>query len=872
MATFQGKRTKQTISSELRAAAQKFSTAENVTLFTTLLTAFDLLLYRYTRQTDILVGTVAAGRVRPELERLVGLFINNIPLRSDLSGDPTVREMLARNRDVTLGAFSHQDVPFGDLVEATQGHREMNRSPLFQTLFILQNFPLRDLEFAGLTLKPVAIDIGASRFDLTIEAGESSKGELVMDWEYNTLLFDDATIERFKQHFEALLAGIVHSPQLRISELPMMSAEELRGILEAASGETFPIAHVCVHQLFEEQAARHANEPAVTFEGTTLSYGDLNKRANRLANKLRKLGVGPDVLVAVCLERSAEMVVAVLAVLKAGGAYVPLDPAYPRDRVQFILEDSHAAVAITEEKLLELVGSSAPAVVCVDRDREALAVESDVLPAVADVAATGPKNLAYVIYTSGSTGKPKGVEVMHHSVVNFLASMRKTLGFLEKDRLLAVTTLSFDIAGLELYLPLTSGGCVVVAAKSALADGLTLGRMIEEQKISVMQATPVTWRLLLDSGWRGKAGLKILCGGEAFPAELAKRLAQTGGEVWNLYGPTETTIWSTTYRVPSEAEATADASENGHGGARGQASGHGAGSGHNAGRVPIGKPIANTQLYVLDEKLQPVPNGVAGELFIGGDGLARGYLRRAELTSERFISNPFGEGRLYRTGDLVRRLVDGNVEYLERLDNQIKLRGFRIELGEIESALEQQANIAHAVAMVREDTPGDQRLTAYVVTHQQNGRDVRAIRQALSARLPEYMVPAQFVFLDVLPLTPNKKVDKRALPVPEKTAVVSAMYVPPKTQAEVDVAAIWRDLLKHERVGTNDNFFDLGGHSLLVVQLQSRLRQKFGTEITLVELFQMPTVAAIASLVESRNGKTPGSKVPAGASSYPNSN
>jgi amino acid adenylation domain-containing protein len=863
MATFQGKRTKQTISSELRAAAQKFSTAENVTLFTTLLTAFDLLLYRYTRQTDILVGTVAAGRVRPELERLVGLFINNIPLRSDLSGGPTVREMLARNRDVTLGAFSHQDVPFGDLVEATQGHREMNRSPLFQTLFILQNFPLRDLEFAGLTLKPVAIDIGASRFDLTIEAGESAKGELVMDWEYNTLLFDDATIERFKRHFEALLAGIVSSPQLRISELPMMSAEELRGILGAASGETFPIAHVCVHQLFEEQAAKHANDPAVTFEGAALSYAELNKRANRLANKLRKLGVGPDVLVAVCLERSAEMVVAVLAVLKAGGAYVPLDPAYPRDRVQFILEDSHAAVAITEEKLLELVGSSAPAVVCVDRDREALAAETYVLPAMADASATGPKNLAYVIYTSGSTGKPKGVEVMHHSAVNFLASMRKAPGFSEKDRLLAVTTLSFDIAGLELYLPLTSGGCVAVAAKSALADGVALGRMIEDQKISVMQATPVTWRLLLDSGWRGKAGLKILCGGEAFPAELAKRLAQTGGEVWNLYGPTETTIWSTSYRVPSETSTAADGAS---------ADGRGADRGHNAGRVPIGKPIANTQLYVLDEKLQPVPNGVAGELFIGGDGLARGYLRRAELTAERFISNPFGEGRLYRTGDLVRRLPDGNVEYLERLDNQIKLRGFRIELGEIESALEQQSNIAHAVAMVREDTPGDQRLTAYVVTRQQNGRDVGAIRQALSARLPEYMVPAQFVFLDALPLTPNKKVDKRALPVPEKTAVVSALYVPPKSQAEVDVAAIWRDLLKHERVGTNDNFFDLGGHSLLVVQLQSRLRQKFGTEITLVELFQMPTVAAIASLVESRNGKTPGSRVPAGPSSYPNSN
>ena len=850
MATFQGKRTKQSISSDLRAAAQKFSTAENVTLFTTLLTAFDVLLYRYTRQTDILVGTVAAGRVRPELERLVGLFINNIPLRSDLSGDPTVREMLARNRDVTLGAFSHQDVPFGDLVEATQGHREMNRSPLFQTLFILQNFPLRELEFAGLTLKPVAIDIGASRFDLTIEAGESAKGELVMDWEYNTLLFDNSTIERFKRHFEALLAGIVSSPGLRISDLPMMSPEEQRAIVASSAGEKAAIPPVCVHQLFEEQVRKREGEAAVIFEGATLTYGDLNARANRLANRLRELGVGPDVLVAVCMERSAEMVVAVLAVLKSGGAYVPLDPAYPRERIRFILEDSQAAVAITEERLLDLIGASAPAVVCVDRDREVLAAKSDVLdPAGSYVK---PNNLAYVIYTSGSTGKPKGVEVMHHSVVNFLESMRREPGFSARDRLLGVTTLSFDIAGLELYLPLTSGGCVVVAAKGTLADGVALGRMIQDAGITVMQATPVTWRLLLDSGWRGKTGLKILCGGEAFPAELAKRLAQTGGEVWNLYGPTETTIWSTVYRVRAQAEDGAE---------------------QNLGRVPIGRPIANTQVYVLDDKLQPVPDGVAGELFIGGDGLARGYLRRPELTLERFIISPSGERRLYRTGDLARRVQDGNFEYLERLDNQIKLRGFRIELGEIESALEQQANIAHAVAMVREDTPGDQRLTAYVVVRQQNGRDVSAIRQALGMKLPEYMIPAQFVFLDTLPLTPNKKVDKRALPVPEKTAAVSALFVPPKTQSETDVAGIWRDLLKHERVGINDNFFDLGGHSLLVVQLQSQLRQKIGTEITLVELFQMPTVAAIAALIESRNGKKPGGKtLLAGASSHPHSN
>jgi hypothetical protein len=381
MATFQGRRVKQVIASELRAAAHKVSLAENVTLFTTLLTVFDVLLYRYTRQTDILVGTVAAGRIRQELERMVGLFINNLPLRSDLSGDPTAREMLARNRDVTLGAFSHQDVPFGDLVEATQGHREMNRAPLFQTLFILQNFPLRELEFAGLTLKPVAIDIGASRFDLTIEAGESIKGELVMDWEYNTLLFDDSTIERFQRHFEALLRGMVSTPEKRISELPMMSEAELEALVSDGVGGAFgakrDIASVCIHELFEKQVERRADEPAVIFEGARLSYRELNVRANRLANRLRRMGVKGDSLVAVCLERSANMVVAVLAVLKAGGAYVPLDPAYPRDRIGFILEDSQAAVVITEDRLLDLVGKAAPSVICVDRDREAIGRESD---------------------------------------------------------------------------------------------------------------------------------------------------------------------------------------------------------------------------------------------------------------------------------------------------------------------------------------------------------------------------------------------------------------------------------------------------------------------------------------------------------------
>jgi amino acid adenylation domain-containing protein len=509
-----------------------------------------------------------------------------------------------------------------------------------------------------------------------------------------------------------------------------------------------------------------------------------------------------------------------LAVLKAGGAYVPLDPQFPRERLQFMLEDSNAPVLVTQEHLLPILPANRPGTLCLDRERESIAQQSAELPNTK----TKGENLAYVIYTSGSTGKPKGVAIEHRAVVNFLASMSREPGISARDHLLAVTTLSFDIAGLEMFLPLVTGAQITIAPRAAVADGAALARLLSESGATMMQATPVTWRLLLDSGWQGRPGFKLLCGGEAMPRELANRLLATGGELWNLYGPTETTIWSTIHRVDSRS-----------------------------GSVPIGKAIANTQVYVLDENREIVPEGSVGGLYIGGDGLARGYWKRPETTEERFVPNPFQLGsRLYRTGDLVRRLPDGNLEYIGREDQQIKLRGYRIELGEIESVLEQQPGVRQAVVIVREDEPGDQRLAAYVVSHVPG--NAAALRVALAARLPEYMVPSAFVFLDALPLTPNKKVDRKALPIPAAQPVASAEPVGTETQKKV--AAIWRTLLKVPEVGLHDNFFALGGHSLLVVQVQSRLRQEFSREISIAELFERPTVAEVAELLDASKEAT----------------
>lgn len=575
----------------------------------------------------------------------------------------------------------------------------------------------------------------------------------------------------------------------------------------------------CVHHLLEAQAQRTPGALAVQFGERSLSYAELDRRANQLAQLLQKQGVRRESLVGLCVERSLEMVVALLGILKAGGAYVPLDPAYPRDRIQHVLEDAHVQFLITQKELLKQLPSTTSKLICLDPDWQALEGESD----VAVTAEVDAGNLAYVIYTSGSTGKPKGVQLEHRSVVNFLCSMQREPGFSQSDILVAVTTLSFDIAGLEMYLPLVTGGRVVIAPREATYDGRLLSALIERSKATVMQATPATWRVLFESGWPGKGDLKVLVGGEALPAELARELMQRCGQVWNMYGPTETTIWSSVYKV----------------------------QGDEARILPIGRPIANTSFYILDQDRQPVAVGSEGELYIGGEGLARGYFERPELTSEKFVSDPFSDrpqARMYRSGDLVRSREDGNVEYLGRLDHQIKIRGFRIELGEIEAVLDQHSDVLRSVVVAHEESSGDKRLIAYVVVNTESEASAAQLREHARKQLPDYMIPAAIVQLATLPLTPNGKVDRKALPAPKATDFASDVnYVAPRNPIERKLVMLWEATLGIHPIGVRTSFFDLGGRSLLAARLFTKISRVFGRDLPLATLFRASTIEQLAA-------------------------
>ncbi len=807
-------------------ALQKLGRECNATLFMTLLAAFKVLLFRYTGQEDIVVGSPIAGRNRAETEALIGFFINNLVLRTQMHGSPNFRELLTRVRQVSLGAFGHQDLPFEKLVEELQPERNLSTPPLFQVMFILQNAPMDEVDFAGLTLSPVAFNnYKTSRFDISIYMGEDDNGQLIGAFEYNTDLFQKATIKRMVGHFETLLEGIVANPNQPISELPFLMESEKCLILEEWNDTTrdYPQDR-CFHQAFEAQAEKTPDAVATIFDGQNITYGELNARANQLSHRLKKMNVSADNLVGICVERSIEMMIGLLGIMKAGGAYVPVDPAYPRDRVAFMLEDAGISVLLTQKKLVDSLPEHAASVLCLD-DWQSISTESTDNPGTV----ISSDSLAYVIYTSGSTGKPKGVAIRHGNLVNFLYSMAETPGFTEKDILLAVTTLSFDIAGLELYLPLITGGCVVLTSREVASDGRRLSKEMEKYGATIMQATPATWRMLLDSDWQGNPKLKMLCGGEAMPRELANRLVEKGASLWNMYGPTETTIWSAAQEIVA-----------------------------GDGLVSIGSAIANTQLYIVDGNLRPVPVGVHGELLIGGDGLARGYLYRADLTAEKFIPDPFSKkpgARLYRTGDLTRFLPDGNIEYISRIDHQVKIRGFRIELGEIESVLSSHAGVDKAAVIVREDNPGDKRLVAYIISENKETPKASSLRSHLQEKLPEYMVPSAFVFLDKLPLTPNGKLDRKALPAPDAGGIeLQTEYKPPHNEAERIIAAVWKDVLHVDKVGVNDNFFDLGGHSLLLVQVQNKLCDKLQRELSIIELFKYPTVKSLAQFFN------PGSK------------
>jgi amino acid adenylation domain-containing protein len=809
---------------------QELSRRERVTPFMTLLAAFKCLLQRYTFQEDVPVGTPIANRNRVEVENLVGVFINTLVMRTDLSGDPTFRTLLGRVREGALGAYAHQDLPFEKLVEELQPERDPSRQPLFQVLFNYQTEPVRPVTAGGCRWAARLLHNGTSKFDLTLFIEETPHGQRAK-FEYNTDLFEPATVERMAGHYLTLLAGALADPDRRLGQIPLLTESERRLLLEWNDTRAdYPGR--CTHQLFEEQAARAPNRPAVTIQNEQVSYGELNARANQVAHYLKTLGVGADVPVGLCVERSVQMVLGALAILKAGGAYVPLDPAFPPERLSFYVEDSRLPVLLTQEHLRGRVPAPGAPVVCLDGDRDAIAT----MPTHNPPPSSGPDNLVYVIYTSGSTGKPKGVQVLQRALTNLLTSLRQEPGLTADDVLLSVTTLSFDIHALELWLPLTTGARVVVVSREEAADGSRLVERLEQSRATVLQATPATYQLLLASGWQGSPRLTALCGGEQMNVELAAQLLPRVAALWNMYGPTETTVWSTAHRVTS-----AD------------------------GTIPIGRPIANTQVYLVDRALQLVPVGVAGELLIDGDGVARGYHNRPELTAEKFIPDPFrpgAGGRLYRTGDLARYLPDGTLECLGRIDHQVKVRGYRIELGEIETLLGQHPAVRACVVVARKEESGVDSLAAYLLVKPGQEAAPEAFRAFLQDRLPDYMVPSHFVTLEAFPLTPNGKIDRKALPAPDSAATEGRPpFVAPRTEVEWDLTEVWMDVLKVKPIGVHDNFFDLGGHSFLAAVLMARIKQQLGQSLPLGTLFEAPTVEKLAAVLQQHRKGGSGSSL-----------
>ncbi|MGC4099605.1 MAG: amino acid adenylation domain-containing protein [Nitrospira sp.] len=824
--TFNGAHRMVELPTSLIERLKQFSAEHNATVFMTLLACFQILLYRYSGQTDVAVGSPIANRTQTAVESIIGSFVNTLVLRTDLSGDPTFIELMARVRDTALEAYAHQDFPFDKLVETMHSSRDHSSAPLVQVLFNVPNAPIGEINVQGLSWVPFEVESQAAQFDLTltIETEISRKAYL----SFNTDLFEPQTIERMLGQYKTLLHSALENPLSKLSVLPTLTASERQHMLQDWNRTKRDYPHSeCFPQLFEAQAERTPEAVAVSMGQTVLRYGELNARANQLAHYLRTRGARPGVAVGIGLERSVEMVIALIAVLKTGAAYVPLDPDYPRDRLRYMSENAALAIILTAESLADRFDVQLSHKLCLDQQWGTIAQESDQnLPPAAT-----SQDLAYILYTSGSTGQPKGVEIPHRALVNFLWSIRHEPGCSADDIMLSVTTLSFDIAGLELYVPLLVGARIEIASRTVAMDGRQLRALCETVQPTIMQATPATWRMLVEAGWLGSNGLTILCGGEPLPPDLAASLLDRSRALWNMYGPTETTIWSTIEKV-----ARTDR------------------------EITIGRPIANTDVYILDQFLQPVPVGVSGELYIGGHGLARGYRGRPDLTEDRFIPHPFSQashGKLYRTGDLARYRPDGRIVHLGRLDYQVKIRGFRIELGEIETALSRHRAVRQAVVMARDDQQGAKQLVAYVVCQDGAAPSQPELRSFLRSEVPEYMVPSLFVFLQAMPLTANNKVDRKALPSPASTLSGDAVYVAPRDRMDLQMSALWHQVFGIDKIGIHDNFFDLGGHSLKAAQLFYLIEQVYGRHLPLPTLFQAPTIAGLTSVLTQEQWTPP---------------
>ncbi len=829
------------LAEKLVNSLKTISADRDVDIFVTLLAIFKVLIYRYVDRQDLLIGTPIEISNRSAVDLLV--------FRTDLSGNPTFTQVLERTNQVVSEASEHQDLPFDRLIEALEIERSPSYHPLFQVMFswAQSNADLQSLarltEKFNITRTRSTPAPRSSPLDLSLKLEQTESG-IFGHFEYSTDLFEAATIDRMAMHFQKLVESIIANPAQSIDELHILTDAERHQLLVEWNQTQIDYPQQCIHQLFEAQVERTPDNIAIVFEQQQLTYRELDNRANQVAHYLQSQGILPNMLVGLYVERSPIMMIGLLGILKTGAAYVPLDPNHPLDRIEYVLEDAQIRIILTQQQLTcRLQNRSSVELICLDTDWAKISTQ----PTNMSIVATDPDQIAYLIYTSGSTGKPKGVEARHRGVVNFITSMQHQPGMTATDILLSVTTLSFDMAVLEIYLPITVGAQLVLVSREDAMDGIRLAATIAQLGITVMQGTPATWRVLLDSGWQGAPNLKVITGAEPISTDLVTQLLAKSSSVWNLYGPTETTVWSTAYQVQGDEQ-----------------------------RISIGKPIGNTEIYILDPHFQPVPIGVTGELYIGGAGLARGYWHKPDLTAEKFIPNPFSTdptARIYRTGDLARYLPTGEIECLGRIDFQVKLRGFRIELGGIEAILCQHPQIAQAVAIVREDNPEDRRLVAYITIDSQEERlsqqqsdpggenqlrplSVGQIREFLAGKLPSYMVPSTVVFLDTLPLTPNGKIDRRALPVPQNIRQLDTLLVTSDDELELQLTKMWEQVLKIQPVGIKDNFFDLGGHSLLAVKLIAEIEQIWHQKLPLATFIAAPTIAQFATVIRQEQGST----------------
>ncbi|WP_208338929.1 non-ribosomal peptide synthetase, partial [Aetokthonos hydrillicola] len=825
------------IEQELTQKLKTLSQQSGVSLFMTLLAAFATLLSRYSGQSDIIVGSPIANRQRSEIESLIGLFVNTLVLRTQLQGNPTFVELLERVKEMTLGAYAHQDLPFEKLVEELQPQRSLSYSPLFQVMFMLQNLPSAELELPGLSITPWEIDSVTATDDLLLSMSETETG-LVGELVYNSDLFDAITIQRMCGHFQSLLYAIVNNPQQHVAQLPLLSTVEQHLLLNEWNNTTadYPLDQ-CFPQLFEAQVERTPDAVAAVFEDQKLTYRELNSRANGWAKYLVERGVQANTIVALLCERNLDFLTAILAVFKAGGAYLPLNAHHPVERLRTCLEQSQVSLVLGTSQLSPMFYSAldgfegTPPHLLQLEVLAATAQSEENLPVRCQ-----PDDLAYVIYTSGSTGTPKGAMLQHRGMLNHLYAKVHDLQLSPQDVVAQTAPVSFDISVWQFLVALLAGGRVEIIRDEMVADPAQLLTIVERQSISILEIVPSLLRMMLQEielDACGKPELSklrwLLLTGEALPPQLCRQWLGYYPSIpmMNAYGPTECSDDVTHYPIyhPPQTDVL---------------------------NLPIGRPVLNTQLYILDPHLQPVPIGVPGELYVGGVGVGLGYLNKPELTQKAFIPNPFAQetgSRLYKTGDKARYLPDGHIEFLGRIDYQVKIRGFRIELGEIEAVLAQHPLVQEVVVIARADQPGNQHLVAYVVSNTEFDAISTQLRSFLKDKLPNYMIPSAIVCLEEMPLTPNGKVDRRALPSPDMRQSLATSFVPPQTPTQEILADLWIQVLGVEKVGIHNNFFELGGHSLLATQVISRLRSLFGVDLPLRCFFEEPTVAGLGESI-----------------------